>query len=781
MEVAVPTYTQKNSRAQLITPLGDDVLLLRGFHGHEGISRLFQFDLEMYSENRSIDYDSIVGKRAIIKISLADGPVTFFNGVVNSFTQGGTHFIETDARPVTLAVYRATLVPWTWLLTCSSNCRIFQEKTIIEIIQHIFDEKQLTDYSLRLHGNYPKREYCVQYRESDFNFISRLMEEEGIFYFFEHQKNKHTLVLADALSEYKPCPLRRTVYYRPQEAGFQTEDLVKEWNICQEIRPGTYTHTDFNFETPTTNLKSQTESNYDKQFELYDFPGKYSKTADGVQLSRVRLEEEQTPRTQIEGSSNCLGFVSCFTFELKDFYRKDKNKTYLLTSITHDYDQANSFRSSREPGASVFEYTNRFQCIPSDTLFRAPRTTPVPVVHGTQTAIVVGPHGEEIYTDDHARVKVQFHWDRLGKNDEKSSCWIRVSQNWAGTGWGVMMIPRIGQEVVVDFLEGDPDRPIITGRVYNGLSTPPYPLPAEKTKSTIKSNSSLGGGGFNEIRFEDKKGDEQLFMQAEKDMDLRVKNDRREWIGQDRHLIVVRDKFEEIDRDSSCTIKQNESTDITGDQHLKIKGKQAVEITGTQSLKVSGDVAEKFEQNHHENVGMNLYLQSGMNLVIEAGVGITLKVGGNFITLNTSGVQIQGTMVLINSGGMALSGQGGSVVSPKAPAQAMLADKADPGSKEPTYKNQIASMSPVQLGLLSAATFNPNAATNQAKTHYIEIELLDDQGKPVPGEAYTIVLPDGSASSGTLDEKGRARIDGIDPGTCKVTFPGYHKDDWKRS
>jgi type VI secretion system secreted protein VgrG len=410
-------------------------------------------------------------------------------------------------------------------------------------------------------------------------------------------------------------------------------------------------------------------------------------------------------------------------------------------------------------------------------------------MRGTQTAIVVGPAGEEIHVDKYGRVKVQFHWDREGKYDEHSSCWVRVSQPVAGKGWGAMWIPRIGQEVIVDFLDGDPDRPIITGRVYNAESMPPYTLPDEKTKSTLKSYSSKGGGGFNEIRFEDKKGSEQFFVHAEKEMDIRVKNDRREWIGRDRHLVVKRDKKELIERDQQTIIKRDLVEEIKRDHHLKVSGKQAIEVGGSQSLKVSQNVGEKFDMNHSEEVGMNYYLKAGINAVIEAGVGLTIKAGSNFITLSPAGIMITGSpLVLINSGGAALPGTPGQLVPPTAAAEAEIADTANPGSKEPTYRNQrqaaLAGLSPEAASAAQSAanapSHDPTAEESKEKKSWIEIELVDDKGKPVPGEKYRVTLPDGTTiDEGTLDEKGFKRIDGIDPGTCKITFPNLDKDAWK--
>ena len=658
----MPTYTQDNRVIRIDTPLGADELLLQKFTGEEGVSKLFQFELVMHSENRSIQFDSIVGKKATVTIFLPDGSKRHLNGLINSFSQGGSSPLEGGETPVVFTSYYATLVPWFWVLTRSNDCRIFQNQSVPDIISTVFKEHGFSDFANRLYGSFAPREYCVQYRESDFDFVSRLMEEEGIFYFFEHEKDKHTLVLANRPSEFKPSPLHAGVSYRSVIGEERSLDVISEWNLRQEVRPGQYTLVDYNFQQPPLDLTATVTGKDERKLEIYDYPGEYIEKDEGQRLAGIRMEEQQVRQLVIDGVSTCYGLTPGYRFDLRDHYRRDFNKSYVLTSVRHFADQGISYRTSPEDAAEAFEYTNYFECIPHPTPFRPPRLTPVPVVHGSQTAIVVGPSGEEIYVDKFGRVKVQFHWDRVGTYNEKSSCWVRVSQNWAGKRWGAVFMPRIGQEVIVDFLEGNPDQPIITGRVYNGDSMPPYTLPDEKTKSTIKSYSSKGGGGFNEIRFEDKKGSEQVFLHAEKQQDNRVKQDSLEWIGGDRHLIVKKDQLEKVE----------------GDKHLQVTGDQNEKIDGTVSLKAGMDIQRKVGMKYALDAGMEIHLKSGMNLVIESGTTLTLKVGGNFINLNPAGVFIQGTMVMINSGGAAGAGAGASPEAPKAPKEA---DTADPGDR----------------------------------------------------------------------------------------------------
>ena len=645
------SYTQDNRRIGVATPLGTDVLLLSSFQGEEGISRLFHFDLELLSENESIDFDAMVGKNVTIWITLADGNERYINGQVSRFSQGG--------RDANFTSYHAEVVPWLWFLTRTSDCRIFQKKKAPDIIQKIFTDFGFKDYALRLYGSFVEREYCVQYRETAFNFVSRLMEEEGIFYFFEHENGKHTLVLTNSPTEHKPCPHQATVRYEKSAGGWQDNDVILEWRLQQELRSGKYTLDDYDFENPATDLTVNVSGK--GTYELYDYPGEYTKRAAGDDLVRVRLQETETPYQVGYGSSDCRAFTSGYKFNLTDHYRGNQNQAYALTLVRHAASQGGDFRSrSMATNDEEFNYRNNFECIPGSTPFRPSRLTPEPVVQGAQTAVVVGPSGEEIFTDKYGRIKVQFHWDREGKLDENSSCWIRVSQLWAGKKWGSVYTPRVGQEVIVDFLEGDPDRPIVTGRVYNGEQLPPYDLPGEKTKSTIKTYSSKGGGGFNEIRFEDKKGSEQIFIHGEKNLDVRIKKDVFETFGNDTHLIVDTDQFEQV----------------KGDKHQYVKGDMNEKVDGTKSLTAGLDHEEKVGMNFALEAGTEIYLKAGANLVIESGISLTLKVGGNFINLNPGGVFISGTMVMINSGGAAGSGAGASPQTPQAPQEA---DKADPG------------------------------------------------------------------------------------------------------
>ena len=782
-------YTQENRRVAINTSLGEDVLLITSFSGAEGISRPFHFEVEMISEQESLAFDSIVGENATVRITLADGTERYFNGYVSHFTQGG--------RDHDFVYYHAELVPWLWFLTQTSDCRIFQDKTVPDIIEQIFKEYGLKDYSLKLYGNPQPRVYCVQYRETDFQFITRLMEEEGIFYFFQHENGKHTMVLANSPSAHEDCPNQASVRYELTAGGWQDDDVITQMRLRHEFRPSKYSQVDYNFETPSTSLLVGVGGG--TPYELYDYrQGEYRTRGDGDTLARLRLQETQAPTVTASGVSDCRAFSTGYKFTLRDHYRDDLNQAYVLTSLWHSARQGGSYRSGEDV---EYNYENRFECIPFSTPFRPARVTPHPIVYGTQTALVVGPSGEEIYCDKYGRVKVQFFWDREGKKDENSSCWVRVSQNWAGKKWGAMFLPRIGQEVIVDFLEGNPDEPIITGRVYNAEQMPPYSLPGEKTKSTVKSASSPGSAGFNEIRLEDKKGEEQIFIHAERNMDTRVKHDDYKNVLNEQHLVVEQAQYIHVKDKQHETVDSDMRVKIGADHHLDITGKQAIKVGGSQSLHVTGAVAEQFDQSHSEQVSMAYYLKA-MNVVVEADMGVTLKCGGNYITVDPVGVTIHGTLVvvdgtmtLINSGpgSPALSGSAGSLVAPTDPDAAHDADNADPGETAQMKADQVQK----QQGKYGSVKLTPHhssssagsgagssesaAPEQQKKKHWIEIKLKDEAGKPVPGEPYQIILPDGStAASGTLDEKGFARVDDIeDPGTCKVIFPNRDKQSWK--
>jgi type VI secretion system secreted protein VgrG len=582
-----------------VTGLSQTLHVLR-FSGDEAMSSLFRAEIDLASESDAIDFASVVGQPGLLTITGELGP-RYLHGLVASFEQ------REKTRKFTL--YHAVLVPKVWRLTHRRDCRIFQNVNAKQIVSKVLDKVLSGDeYQFKLKADPVEREYCVQYRESDWAFASRLLEEEGIFYYFEHSADKHVLKLANDFQAHPSVTGKEAVPYHPPSPTLPGKEHVVRFNLREQVESGKVTLQDFNFKTPAVSLKAEKEGETATELEIYDYPGEYLVQKEGQDLAQVRLQEVQAPRVEAEGDSDAVRMTPGYYFALEEHPRfSDK---YVITFLRQRGEKATT---DLEAGAADprCAYTNSFRCIPRKTPFRPARFTPRPIIQGPQTAIVVGPSGQEIYVDKYGRVKVQFHWDRHGTKDEKSSCWIRVSQVWAGALWGSMYIPRIGQEVIVEFLEGDPDRPIITGRVYHAQNMPPYTLPDDKTKSTIKSNSSIGGGGYNEVRFEDKKGSEELYTHAQKDQTEVIRNDISKSVG----------------ANSTTTIGKNRKVTIKeGNDELTLeKGNRTVTLkAGNKTLDVTGEISESATEK------------------------ITLKVGGSTIVLDPSGILIQGPMVKIN-------------------------------------------------------------------------------------------------------------------------------------
>ncbi len=654
-------YTQAERHIAISTPLGKDVLLLRGFDGSEAISHLFHFNLDLLSENDSVPFKSVVGKNATLRILDAEGTERHWHGFISRFSQAGQNRRFTT--------YHAEMVPWLWFLTRTADCRIFQNQKVPDIIQKIFKELSFHDFELRLYGDFTPREYCVQYRETDFNFVSRLMEEEGIYYYFRHEQTKHVLVLANDPAAHETPPKQKTARYASTDAA-PYEDVITEWQHGEEFRTGKWTQTDYNFETPSTDLSVSVSGQ--NPYEIYDYPGEHQVRDEGDKLARIRLQEQAAHEAVSQGTGVCRHFSSGFKFTLQDHYRRDLNQAYLLTAIRHSATQGGGYEPSDAEEEST--YSNSFECIPFSTPFRPARVTPRPVVQGCQTAVVVGPAGEEIYTDKHGRVKVQFHWDREGKRDENSSCWIRVSHPSAGKGWGSLSIPRIGQEVVVDFLEGNPDQPIIVGRVYNAEQAPPFGMPAGAMIGGLKSNSTKGGGGYNEISMNDTKGKEMLTVHAQYDMSTTVKHDDTQLVETgDRTITVKTGKHTEtIKGDAAITIQTgNHSLAVqTGTHTETIKGDTSIVVqTGAYSLDVAantlthhvkGKVTENYDATQDTTVNGDVTIKSKTaKITVDASTEIYLHCGASMLSLKSDGtIKMEGTKIEISGGDSVKAGVG---------------------------------------------------------------------------------------------------------------------------
>jgi type VI secretion system secreted protein VgrG len=615
----------------ITTPLGKDKLQVNTFQAEERISSLFHYSLEMVSKDNSLDFTKIVGKAITVSITLDDGTKEYFNGIVGRFIQAG--------KNQRFTTYRADVHPWLWLLTMNSDCRIFQNKTTPDIIKAVFSDLGFTDFTDSLKATYAPREYCVQYMESNFHFVSRLMEEEGIFYFFEHTSSSHKMILADDASVFKDIQYEPKIKMRPTDFTWEDDTVIYNCSFEQQVTVGEYQADDYNFETPETDLLSKSTSK-DKSRSVYEYPGRYLKKGDGDAITKRSLLAFEVPGKVLRGASSCRTFRAGTKFTLSGHTRVDVNGAYYIKSVSFRTDQS-------------VHYANSFECAPVSVPFRPPRSAPKARIHGSQTATVVGASGEEIFTDKYGRIKVKFHWDQSPAKDETASCWIRVAQGWAGKSWGAMFIPRIGQEVIVSFLEGDPDRPIVTGCVYNATQTVPYALPAEMTKSTIKSNSSKGGGGYNEFRFEDKKGSEEIFMQAEKDLNIKVLNDRTETITQNRTTTISKGNETFTVDKGNRTVKVN-----TGNETHEVKGTRALTVTGNETHTNKANYDGKVSGNFTLKVDGNISIEASGTVSIKAGTSFTNKAGTSFEnTAGTSMTNKAGT-TMENNAGVSLTNKG---------------------------------------------------------------------------------------------------------------------------
>ena len=610
------TYVQTNRLAAISTPLGPDALLLVWMTGEEALSQLFSYSVDVVSTRLDIAMDEIIGKKASIRVDLADGSKRHFHGIVAQFEQGGT-----DQR---FGAYRLELRPHLWLLTRRADCRIYQGKSVPDIVKDVLDRAGITDVEFRISGAHAARGYCVQYRETDFAFVSRLLEDEGIYYFFQHHEDRHVLVLTDAASTAQPCPNQAEAYCAGDSGGLEERDEITAWRARRRLHSGKVALKDYNFEDPTnaldTDKATATTIGDNSKLEVYDHdPCDYGTVADGATIAGLRMEELETAAFSVEGESGCRAFATGFKFTVKNHaVAATDGKEFLISALTHRLTQPSPYASG---GSADSVYENSFQCVPADAPFRPARVTPRPRIAGPQTAMVVGPSGEEIHVDKYGRVLVQFPWDRLGKKDEKSSCWVRVTQAWASKQFGFFAHPRIGDEVIVEFLEGDPDRPIITGCVYNAQTMPPYELPANKTRTGVKTRSSKGAGpaNFNEIRFEDKKGSEEVYIHAEKDQNTVIENDQTVEIGHDQSVTIGHDQTLEVGNDQSATIAKN----------------RTLSVGENETTDIGANRTESVGKKHDESIGDSMSLSVGKSRSMSIGTDLSETVGGS-MTLSVS-------------------------------------------------------------------------------------------------------------------------------------------------
>lgn len=579
-----------------------DALLLTAFEGFETISGLFEFQVEVLSQDLDIKPEKIIGQTGTITVHNEVERV--FHGHVSQFTYG-------EIQSNDLRQYRMTIVPWLWYLSKTNNHRIFQNKNVKTIVDDIFKSYGFKDYDFRATGG-AVREYCVQHNESDFDFVSRLLEEEGIAYYFVHQESLHKLILVDQKNAYDTVTETDLEYSK----GSNPKAEIKRWEHLYQFKKGVWALNDYNFKEPkkdllaSTNTKSVFTDN--AKFEHYEYPGLYD-TALGKDLIKIRMEAEEADLNTVRGSSACGSFYAGGLFNLAKHTTDDEKGDYVLVTVTH-----RAFETSYFSGSSASpDYSNDFICMPADVHFRPKQLHPRPVMKGPQSALVVGPAGEEIHVDEFGRIRVQFIWDREGQKDDKSSCWIRVMQAWAGNQWGSSFIPRIGHEVIVNFLDGDPDRPIVVGSVYNGWNKPPF---ESKTQSGIRTRSTLEGSpqNFNELRFDDKKGAEQIYVHAEKNMDTVIENDESANIGNDRTKIIGNNETSEIKNNRDKTVGNNQSESIGKDKSISVGNNHSESIGKNATINVS--------ENYSEDIGKNVTISVGGDHVESIDKNMTLSV-----------------------------------------------------------------------------------------------------------------------------------------------------------
>lgn len=601
---------QENRVGSLSTPLGEDKLVLTAFDAVEGLSELFEFRVDAMSDDANIDFDQLLGRSCSVSVKLFEPQARRFSGLA----------VEAQATGMIqdLYTYQLVLRPALWLLTRTTNCRIYHKKTVIEIVSEVLEERQI-DFRLATKDGYPKLDYCVQYRETDYNFIARLMEQHGVYFFFTHSGDSHKLVLADQTSSHEDVVGLSTVRYSTSStAQHSMEQTLSSWSSERRFRTGKVELRDYNFRNPNEHLVGQASGfeRYSKAttFEHYDYPGKHDNEGDGKKYAKIRLDAEQAIDHRRFASGEAVNLYPGGLVQVKEHPIESEDQKYLVVRCAHHLTNE-LYRSGTAPSAAERPYHGNFELQPSDHVYRAPIVTPKPVMHGPQTAKIVArdtsSDSEEIDVDDDGfgLVKVLFHWDR----DARRSCWLRVAQLWAGPAWGGQFIPRIGMEVVVDFLEGDPDRPLVVGAVYNGNNKYPYDLPANKTQSGIKSDSSKGHGGYNEFMFEDLKGSEKIRMHAQKDHEVVILNSETTTIGEN---------FSGGGASRATTLKQ-------GDDTLTLNnGSQSVTIHGgSQTIGVDNDIT------------------------IQSTAGGTIKVitGASSITLSPDSIQISSLTIQLSA------------------------------------------------------------------------------------------------------------------------------------
>ncbi|EGQ8038931.1 MULTISPECIES: type VI secretion system Vgr family protein [Vibrio] len=640
---------------------------VESFHVHEELSKPFHINLSLLSLDPDISFDELIRKAGTLTLyGQGVGAARVFNGVVNE-----VRYLGTGRR---FSRYQLVLVPQAWFLSQRQDCRIFQQKSAQDIITEVLDDGAVTDYRFEVSGTYPPKEYVLQYRESDLHFVQRMMAEHGMWYYFDHSDSNHTMVIVDSNDSIAPLissPLNASyigpIVYHADGGGVADREHISDLELVNRVRTGQVTYTDYNYEHPKIPQEMTQAGELDQDLKQFDYPGRYVDPLMGQVRTTEWMSEHIVDNQQVEATSDVMRLASGYSFNVSDHPRSEINRDYLMLSVMHTGQDPQVHED--EASGMPTTYYNQFSCIPRDVVFKAPKLA-APVVDGPQTAVVVGPEGEEIYTDKLGRVKVQFHWDRYGDNNEHSSCWIRVSQSMAAPTWGAVYLPRIGHEVVVTFLEGDPDRPLVTGAVYNGLHFPPYSLPENKTRTTFRTQTHKGTG-YNELSFEDEANQEEVYIHAQKDMSTKVLNNRYRDIGQDEFLKVARHQTNEVHGDHKETIHGHKTTQVNStftetveqDVTVTYNANEAQYVKNNSDLEIGDNRTTKIGKNDDLDIGENSNLTIGASKSSDIGADDNQTVGGN-LTVSVKGNTaykadgatqiISGDKIVLKTGGSSL-------------------------------------------------------------------------------------------------------------------------------
>lgn len=607
--------------------------------GEEGLSLPFHYQLELASENPAEDLPALLGQQASVHfLDPAGAELRCVHGLIAAAEQGASGRIYTR--------YRLRLVSWLHLLSLRSDCRLFQDMDVAQIVSAVFDGAGISrnSYQLHLQQSYEKRATCVQYQETDFDFVARLLRQAGIFYFFEHGRDGQVLMLGDSAVVHGRLPYRDRLRYTPAVGRTDGADAgIFPFSRACRLCPDSVLLRDYNFLRPRLNQEVSEGAAAEGRtpLRIYDYPGNYRLPEEGTRLAQLRLRQWQVDSESFRGGSKCRWLAAGYRFSLAGHPRADTNGDYVISELRLMATQPQALEADAAVAAADFNV--EFVCLPAERRYVPPCAALPPRMPGPQTAVVTGPAGEEVYTDEYGRVKVKFHWDRGPHQDERSSAWVRVAQLTAGARWGSMFLPRVGQEVVVEFEGGDPDRPLITGTLYHARNKPPYPLPEFRARSTWRGHCPDDAEEANEISFDDSKAEQHFIVRAQRDYSRRVGNDTREYVGRNRHLRVKQDQLEAVD----------------GDKHQTVKGDQVLVVDGALSLRLGADAQLRIADELALATGADMHLRAGGQCVIEATRELTLRVGGSFVKIDAAGITLQGALVRINCGGS--PGQGAGV------------------------------------------------------------------------------------------------------------------------